>query len=324
MKKILFRGALLLALLLTAALPSYAVNSQHLVPVGRAVGIDVHTDGALVIGYSQTEEPSAAEQAGILAGDMITAIDGRAIGSCADVQDALTRADGSPIPIELVRGCSHVELTVTPAKAESRYELGLWLRDGIAGIGTVTYYDPDTGEFGSLGHPITDLDTGVMVPISGGNVYASTITDVVAGQPGSPGQLVGDFEVETDIGSLRSNTDFGVFGVMDVPFDGQPVDLAEAEEVHTGPATILSNIAGSQVESYDVEISHIYSGIGGHGMMITVTDEDLLQTTGGIVQGMSGSPIVQDGKLVGAVTHVLVNDPARGYGIFIESMLDAA
>ncbi len=132
MKKILFRGALLLALLLTAALPSYAVNSQHLVPVGRAVGIDVHTDGALVIGYSKTEEPSAAEQAGILTGDMITAIDGKTIGSCADVQDALTRADGSPIPIELVRGGSHVELTVTPTKAESRYELGLWLRDGIA------------------------------------------------------------------------------------------------------------------------------------------------------------------------------------------------
>ena len=160
--------------------------------------------------------------------------------------------------------------------------------------------------------------------MSDGDIYSSTITGVVKGQSGAPGQLVGDFDTSCTIGSLSSNTEYGLFGTMDVPFEGEAVYTSDTSEVHTGAATILSNISGNEVKEYSIEISRIYSGLGQHGMMITVTDDELLAATGGIVQGMSGSPILQNGKLVGAVTHVLVNDPTRGYGIFIENMLDAA
>ena len=324
MKKALIRLGILACMLCAMLLPSYAANVKQLIPVGETVGLDIRTDGVLVVGYSDKLIPTPAEQAGVAPGDVITAIGGIEVESCQDMCDALAGMDGSPVTVELTRGGKSVELTVTPFSGEERCELGVWLRDSIAGIGTVTYYDPGTGSFGSLGHPITDIDTGVIVPISGGEVLESTVTDVVAGSAGSPGQLVGDFGLDGAIGSVISNTEYGVFGSVDIPFDGEPIDVAGEDEVKTGPAKILSNVSGDEVEEYDIEISRIYSGLGGHGMLITVTDQDLLEVTGGIVQGMSGSPIIQDGKLVGAVTHVLINDPSRGYGVFIDNMLGAA
>jgi stage IV sporulation protein B len=319
------KAAIFLCFMLCAALPAYAASEQkQLIPVGQAVGIEMQSDGVLVVGFAGIQQVNPAQQAGIQPGDIITSIDGDNISSCEDVKNAVEKMDGSSVNVKLTRGENDMEVTVTPAVLNGKCELGMWLRDGITGIGTVTYYDPDTGSFGSLGHSITDLDTGVMLPLSDGDIYSSTITGVIKGQCGTPGQLVGNFDANNIIGSLSSNTQYGLFGTMDVPFEGERVYTAQAGDVHTGEASIFSNIAGEEVKEYSIEISRIYSGLGQHGMMITVTDEELLAATGGIVQGMSGSPIIQDGKLVGAVTHVLVNDPTRGYGIFIDSMLDAA
>ena len=324
MKNVLRKAVICICFMLCAAIPAYAASAQKLIPVGQAIGIDLQTDGVLVVGYAGEQQVNPAQAAGIKPGDIITSIDGKEIDSCEDVTEALTTMDGSAVPVKLVRDGNEMELTITPVKGEDKCELGVWLRDGITGIGTVTYYNPDTGEFGSLGHSIADIDTGITVPISDGDVYSSTITDVVKGQVGTPGQLVGDFDTDQVIGSLSNNTDYGLFGTMDVPFEGEAIYVADTGEVHTGEATILSNIAGNEVKEYSIEISRIYSGLGQHGMMITVTDDELIAATGGIVQGMSGSPILQDGKLVGAVTHVLVNDPTKGYGIFIDNMLQAA
>lgn len=196
----------------------------------------------------------------------------------------------------------------------------------MAGIGTLTFCEPATGRFGALGHGINDVDTAQLMPLQSGSIMYSEVTDVKKGEKGAPGELHGAFQVNRDLGELYANTASGVFGRLEdgTLTDGlEPVPVAERKEVKTGAATILSNIAGDQVEEYQVEIIRVYpaNGADTRNLMLKVTDPRLLETTGGIVQGMSGSPILQNGKLVGAVTHVLVNDPTQGYGILAENML---
>ena len=208
------------------------------------------------------------------------------------------------------------------------YQLGVWLRDSMAGIGTLTFADPETGLFGTLGHGINDVDTAVLMPLQSGSIMPASVPDVKRGASGQPGELHGQFDLTQDLGTLYANTSQGIFGQLkqaETVAGLEPVPVASREQVKTGKATILSNIRGDEVEEFEVEITHVYDqDEGARSLMLQVTDPDLLEATGGIVQGMSGSPILQDGKLVGAVTHVLVNDPTRGYGIFIENMLDAA
>ena len=199
----------------------------------------------------------------------------------------------------------------------------------MAGIGTLTFYDPESSIFGALGHGINDVDTAQLMPLQSGTIMYSAVTDVKKGLSGAPGELHGTFDVARDMGHLYANTHSGIFGTLtdeSVLGQQQPVEIAERSEVKTGPATILSNIAGEDVKEYQVEILHVYSAVEGEtrNLMLKVTDPELLAQTGGIVQGMSGSPILQSGKLVGAVTHVLVNDPTRGYGILAENMLGMA
>jgi stage IV sporulation protein B len=201
------------------------------------------------------------------------------------------------------------------------------MRDGIAGIGTLTFYDPDTGTFGALGHAVNDIESGVIIPFRAGAVMRSVVTDVVQGKAGMPGQLRGSFNVDSILGTLTDNSPSGIFGKMsenEMIRGKAALPVADASEIKTGPATILSNVSGTDVVEYKVEVTRVYTGNEaiGRSMMISVVDQALLTKTGGIVQGMSGSPIIQDGKLIGAVTHVLVNDPTRGYGISIENMLD--
>ena len=212
---------------------------------------------------------------------------------------------------------------VPAADAEGGWKLGLYLRDGISGIGTVTFYDPETGLFGALGHPVNDSETGVMLPLSEGLITSATIASVQKGENGAPGELHGCFDVSARLGSILYNTPYGIFGYFDTAPEGDALETAPENEIRTGPAAILVQVEGSETQEFDVEICRIYRG-GEERLMVRVTDPELLDLTGGIVQGMSGSPILQNGRLIGAVTHVLLSDPTRGYGVTIDSMLRAA
>ena len=231
--------------------------------------------------------------------------------------------------LQVRREGGSVTLSVSPEQNEKgAYCIGAWIRDSMAGIGTMTYYDPESGAFGALGHGITDADTALLMPFASGSILPSTVKAVKKGAIGEAGELRGDFDLATDLGDLYANTTSGVFGTLD-PGEfterlGDPMPVAAAGEVHAGPATILSNVEGDAVQEYDVEILQVVENAAdGRDLVISVTDPELLAATGGIVQGMSGSPILQDGKFAGAVTHVLLNDPSKGYGILMETMLAA-
>jgi len=320
---------LVLALLLGAAPAAYALDADALVPVGSTVGIRMEAGGMLVSGLSEVETSggtcSPAGEAGVAVGDVITSLAGRETKDAAAFLTAIGALDGGPVGLTVLRGGEELSLEITPARnTDGNYQLGLWLRDGVSGIGTVTFFDPVSGTFGALGHGVSDVENGGLLPVEQGSICSSTVVDVVRGCAGSPGELCGEFDENARLGTVERNTEEGIFGSADFSASGAPVPVAAESEVHLGPASILANVDGSSVTPYAVEISRIYRGGDDRFLMLTVTDGALLERTGGIVQGMSGSPILQDGKLVGAVTHVLVNDPTRGYGISIRSMLDAA
>ncbi len=320
MKRRVFRWATGLVLGFVYSIP--AIGAQLLVPVGEVVGLSLSEGSVTVAAFHETYG-AAAREAGIEIGDEIVTVDGRAVDSAQDLYDALKCSDGQ-VEVELCRGGRQRRVTLSPAVTAEGPRLGVYIREGVTGIGTVTYYDPDGGTFGCLGHGISD-SRGGLAPMRSGWVYEAAVASVKKGRAGEPGQLKGAVEAQTPLGSLRANTAFGVFGTG-AEWTGEALPVAEPEEVREGKAQILSNVSADTVAFYDVEILHCADrgNTQGRDLLLRVTDPELLTATGGIVAGMSGSPIIQDGKLVGAVTHVLVNDPTRGYGIFIENMLDAA
>ncbi len=292
-----------------------------LVPMGNVVGITALTDGVMVI---EAVNGSAAEAAGIKAGDMIIEIEDHIVEDASAI-GAILQGCEDEVTVTLERGGRCLDIDVTPVDGQ----IGVWLRDCVNGIGTVTYYDPETESYGALGHSITDCDTGIHLPLRDGDITNAFLSEIVIGKPGSPGQLQGIPDFENVFGSITVNTDKGIFGeITDKKFTEKrkAYPTAEESEVKTGEAVILSDAIDGELREYTVDISRLFTGMitGGKDMMITVTDERLLEKTGGIVQGMSGSPIIQDGKFIGAVTHVLINEPTKGYGIFIENMLDSA
>lgn len=307
-----------------------SVNEEKtLIPGGKSVGIALETQGLIVIGTSDVgANESPAALAGLRPGDIITEVNG------VDVQDAqsltalLTQNDAAQISFS--RNGEDMKASVIPVTdaRDRTLKIGAWVRSSTAGVGTLTYIDPEDNSFGALGHPISDADTGVLMPVALGGLYENEIVEIHAGESGSPGEIVGDFfSHERLIGDVTQNTRLGIFGenydgdFAELPYpEGLPV--AGKDEVQIGSARILTTIDDG-VRSYDCEIERIDDNQT-RSMVIHITDEDLIAQTGGIIQGMSGSPIIQDGKLIGAVTHVLVNDPTRGYGIFIENMLEAA
>lgn len=295
---------------------------RMLVPVGEVVGLSLAEGSVTVVAYDESLGGNA-RSAGIRIGDEIVSIDGRIIDSVSDLHEALKVSDGSVVVCLNREGREH-QLKLCPAVTSDGPRLGVCVREGVTGIGTVTYYDPEEECFGALGHGISDC-RGRLAMMRWGNVYSATVAGVRPGKAGSPGQLKGSVDPLEPIGALEANTPFGVFGTG-AAWTGEALPMAEPGQVDLGPAQILSNVSGDAVEVFRVEITKLYPADSGTGrdMMLKVTDPDLLNTTGGIVAGMSGSPIIQDGRLVGAVTHVLVNDPCTGYGIFIENMLDAA
>ena len=317
-----------LAVLLCVGSNAKAVAVKELVPVGHTVGIKLFSRGVLVVKAPEDDTP--AKECGLRSGDVIIGCDGVSVDSTEQFRALLQEGGETPAALQISRDGRSVMLSVRPEQNEQGdYAIGAWIRDSMAGIGTVTYYDPATGAFGALGHGITDVDTALLMPFSSGSVLPSTVKAVKKGASGSAVELRGEFDLKTNLGDLYANTGSGVFGTLEqcptVWSEGDALPVATAAEVRPGPATIRSNVRGDEVETFDVEILSIVSNSpDGRDLVLSVTDPDLIAATGGIVQGMSGSPIIQNGKLVGAVTHVLVNDPTRGYGIFIENMLEAA
>ncbi len=301
-----------------------------LIPGGMAFGVKFFASGALVVGTAgvSTEQGLVfpAKDAGLKQKDVIIRVGGREFKNAEELISTVAGSGGKPISIAFLRNGEEMSVTVTPKKdlETGEYRMGVLVRDSTAGIGTVTYIVPATKEFGGLGHGICESETGALFPLSRGAVVDVAITDVVKSQKNQPGELRGAFGKEA-VGELFSNTDAGVFGrYVYLPKNlPDPIPVGSKKTVTEGRATVLTTLSGEGVKEYEILLERIYDGSGDtKNFLIRVTDPALLEKTGGIVQGMSGSPIIQDGKLVGAVTHVLVNDPTRGYGIFIENMLN--
>jgi len=280
-----------------------------------------------VVKLAEGETPAKA--CGLAAGDVIVQCAGNTVTSTEQFQSLLQNAAGKAAELEVHRGSRTLDLSVTAddSDGDGKYAIGAWIRDSMAGIGTMTFYDPVTNTFGALGHGITDVDTAALMPFSSGSILPSTVKTVKRGETGAAGELKGNFDLTGDTGSLYANTSGGVFGTLTDQelierLSENALPVAENDQVHTGKATILANVDGDTVKEYGIEITKILNtDPAGRNLLLTVTDPELLEKTGGIVQGMSGSPILQDGRLVGAVTHVLLGDPTRGYGLFIRNML---
>ncbi len=317
----------------------FPVKTVSLTPMRRAevyvggepFGIRMLMAGAMVVSLCDVTDRNGtgcpAEDAGIAVGDVIQAVNGVPVRSNEALQKQISAAAGDPLRVTFLRDDSTRTVTVHPkySAVHCCWQTGMWVRDSTAGIGTVTYYcDTAAGSysFGGLGHAICDTDTGEQIPLATGEIVGVQITDVTAGKAGAPGALQGRMAEAAEWGTVLSNTERGVFGYLTaVPEGKQTVPMAFKQEVKRGAAEIYTTLSGDTPSAYSVEIEELHSAdTGTRNMVIHITDERLLETTGGIVQGMSGSPIIQNGRLVGAVTHVFVSDPTRGYGIFAENM----
>ena len=310
-------------LMILVVLPLQADASRLLVPVGKVIGLQLQNNTLTVVAYDEIYGETA-RSAGLKIGDVIVSVNGCDVSCSEDIRSALSQAE-EPVQLTVRRGSKHNQLTLTPSQTENGPRMGVYLRQGISGIGTVTFYDPESGLFGTLGHGVSDA-AGSLLKMTHGSAYEACVVSVKKGKSGDPGQLKGSAETPEAFGALLKNTPQGVFGTTNRGWPGEKIPTAEYEEICPGPAQIRCQTAADAPREYSVEILKIYpeTRTDGRNFLLKITDPVLLQSTGGIVQGMSGSPIIQDGKLVGAVTHVLVNDPTRGYGIFIENMLDAA
>ena len=301
MKRHFTRLSILAALL--ALLPVRTLAAQRLVPVGQVIGLQLYNDTVTVAAYDDVLG-GTARAAGLKIGDQIVTINNTPITCAEDVRSALD-SGGKELNLTVSRSGKQRTLTLTPTQTPNGPKMGVFLRQGIAGIGTVTWYDPDTGAFGALGHGV--CDSGGLLKMTRGSAYEADVTQIKKGRSGDPGQLKGAARSIEPLAPLLRNTAQGVFGVNPHSWPGQAVPVAEYSQIHTGPAAILAQTNG-EVQEYSVEILKIYPQTRSdcRNFLLKVTDPALLRTTGGIVQGMSGSPILQDGQLIGAVTHVCV------------------
>lgn len=323
MKKTIITALWSLVIVSCLSAPAFA---QELLVGGQVVGIQVSTKGVLVAGLSEVETADGvctpAKSAGVRQGDIIIKADGKTVSKAADVIAVVEEAGGQPVKLCIERENKKMELEVRPAcSAEGQWLLGMWLRDGISGIGTITFQDPETGVYGALGHSISDSESGIQLPVGQGSICDAQILSVNPGASGAPGELNGCADLGKVLGSIALNTDCGIFGEG---YSALGTRKLESGQLATGPATIVSTISGRYTREYAVEVNRVYRDSSGQHAMISVTDPELLEKTGGIVQGMSGSPLIQNGKIVGAVTHVFVSDPSKGYAVSIDDMLKAA
>lgn len=308
------------------------IPNTVVIPGGEAIGLRLYTSGVLVVGMSEivgtdNKSYSPYKDSGIQEGDMIVKIDDKAITCTSDLITKVNECNGNSVEITYVRDGNNYITEIKPTKTEeNEYKLGLWVRDAAAGVGTITYYDPESQMFGALGHGILDIDTDQLIDIAKGEVITSKILSIVKGEKGKPGEVQGSIDNGKVIGEVYKNTNFGIYGKLtDVSLieGGKTLEVMPRDEVKLGKATIICTLDNNKREEYEIEIERLYTSTNRNNknMIIKVTDERLLEKTGGIIQGMSGSPILQDGKFVGAVTHVMVNNPEKGYGIFADTML---
>lgn len=304
------------------------IPQKYLVPDGRTVGIKLNTGGITVVSVSEEAETKSVRDAGIKSGDIILAVNDVGVSNSDTLCRLIDESEGNQVKLTINRDGDITEKYVTPAIDEKGgYRLGLWMKDGISGIGTLTYYDPENGTWGALGHGISDEDTNKPVKANGGSLLPAGIVSVDKSEDNMPGELKGYIcEDAAEMGSVKANNELGVYGSAAESdlFYKKALRAASRDEVQEGEAVILSSISGGEPESYTVQIEKIYRNTlyPGKGMLIKVTDERLISEAGGIVQGMSGSPIIQNDMIVGAVTHVFVKDPTYGYAIFIDSMIN--
>lgn len=299
----------------------------QVIPLGEAFGIKIFTDGVIVASLSDIYTTGGiccpAAEAGLRAGDYLIEADGMTIGSNSDLAAYIGQSQGQSVTFKVRRGEKEFETTVTPVFGEGAFRTGMWVRDSAAGVGTLTFYDPSTGMFAGLGHGICDADAGNVMTLKTGEPAAITLCGIVKGQRGEPGQLRGYFSSDESMGRLLANNETGVYGTLDSPREGTPMDVLSRDQVKPGPVEILASIDGSGPKLYSAEIKKVNpADQPTKNLVISVTDKRLLESTGGIVQGMSGAPILQEGKLCGAVTHVFMDDPTMGYGIFAQTMLE--
>lgn len=315
------------------------VTSQKmLIPGGNSIGVSLSTNGVLVVGTSEVVDSEGityypAMEAGLAPGDVIEKLNGIVVKDANHLSQLINKVKNKEVELQCRRGNKLFTTRTKPAldATDSKYRLGIWVRDSTAGIGNLTFIDPVSGYFGALGHAITDIDTGSIMSVKDGKVCESKVIDIKKGKKGQPGELIGSFSSNRMvIGDIVKNTRHGIYGKAKPLYskivNNKPIPIAYQYNIYPGDAKILTTIDNEGVKEYDIKILKVnrQTQPGPKGLVIEITDPELLEKTGGILQGMSGSPIIQDGKLAGAVTHVFVNDPRKGYGIFIEWMLDEA
>lgn len=335
------RGSYQISLKLLGVIPVKDINivvdkERRLIPGGQSIGVLLYTKGALVVGSSDIITSDGSKQnpalkAGIVAGDVIIKVDGMEVEDADHLSSLINDLSEENITFTVQRGTAQVDIQVKPVKDadDGLYKIGLWVRDSTAGVGTLTYYDPLYNTFGGLGHSITDIDTGQELSVKNGEIIHSDIIDIAKGEKGAPGELKGLFNTsKSKIGKIEKNTEVGIYGEAYEPIQSElykeGLPIASQEDVKLGSAQILTTLDDQGVKAYDCKIvkKKDQSTQEVKSFVIEVTDKELLEKTGGIVQGMSGSPVVQNGKIIGAVTHVFINDPTKGYGIYIEWMLE--
>lgn len=311
------------------------IPNIKVIPGGEPIGVRLNVDGVFVVGFSDIETNNKKKQSpavinGIEIGDSILEVNDQILTSSRQLANLVNNSQGKKISFKIKRKDKTFNLSFKPvqSKINNEYKIGLWVRDSTAGVGTLTFYDPISRKFGALGHPINDIDTGTLLPIKDGKIYKAKILSVEYGERGKPGELRGMFSEEDIIGILQKNTTEGIYGSINSNYKGSNINckaipIARQSEIKEGSAKIFTSINGTEVKEYDINIEKVtyQSKPNSKSMVLRITDKELLKKTGGIVQGMSGSPIIQNGKLVGAVTHVFVNRPEMGYGIYIEWML---
>ena len=317
MKK-LYQGAMAALCTLLLSITAFAATPRELIPGGNTVGLQMQTDGISIVELTD----AVPEAAGLQKGDLITKVNGNSVETTAELKEMIQNCDGSLLNLKILRQGTEKTCTIAPKKTPQGWQLGILVKDSICGIGTITYYNEADGSFGALGHGVGSQNN--LLPLREGQILPSGIKEGIRGEEGKPGCLHGRILSRESSGEILRNTSRGIFGTTEA-ICGNSLPVGKWEEIRLGEAVILSNVQGTEVKEFTVEIQEIRPrDEKDRNLVLKVTDPELLTTTGGIVQGMSGSPIIQDGRLIGAVTHVLVNDPTTGYGIFIENMLDAA
>jgi len=309
------------------------ISDIQVIPVGEIVGIKLYTSGVLVVGTSSIQGENGTmqkpfESTQIKEGDSIIAINGSIINNTTQLINAINASNGNKIEIIYISKQEQRKCEIQPVRnKQGEYKIGLWVRDSAAGVGTVTFYNETTQSFAALGHAITDIDTGDIIQTSSGEIDNVNIVSIVKGLSDEPGKIQGAIRSNSAIGNIYKNTEFGIYGVIKEPLNlkvkySNKMNVATRQEITLGNATILSDIDG-ECKGYNIEIQKIYynNNYDNKSMLIKVTDEELLNKTGGIIQGMSGSPIIQNGKFCGAITHVLVQKPDTGYAVFADMMV---